>query len=285
MMRVKDLLRLISCLAMVAVFTNCKHEPMLYEGDEGLYFAVQFGPDWGDETVWANQSVSPVEFINIAGNVDTIHLKVMITGALKDYDRPFVVDVVSDSTTAIEGENFNILKENLVIKANQNHGYVPVVLYRTENIQKEKKELLLQIIPNTHFTIGLPVWKRLSGQWESAVQKGDFKADFHKVQVSDFITKPTRWIGLAQATGLEAGRWGDFTEKKYRLICEHFDLVYEDFMSDAKMPTAKQTVIQEYMAKFLQSQYNLGTPILEEDRRLMWFMGVSWSSFVGVPYR
>ncbi|MCA5006236.1 DUF4843 domain-containing protein [Sphingobacterium bovistauri] len=282
----KSLLQLTSCLVILMFFTRCKHEPMLYEGEEGLYFAVQFGPEWGDEKVWANQPVSPVEFINIAGNVDTIKLKVMITGALKDYDRPFVVNVVSDSTSAIQDENYNILSDELVIKANQNHGFVPIILYRTENIQKEKKELMLQIIPNDHFTIGLPIWKRLSGQWESTVAKGDFKADFHKVQISDFVSKPLRWIGQAPATtGIEGGWWGEFSEKKYRLICEHFDLVYEDFTTDARMPNAKRDVIREYMVRFLQSLYNQGTPILEEDGRLMWFSGVSWSSKIGVPYR
>lgn len=284
-MKMKSLLQLISCL-VILLFTNCKHDPMLFEGEEGLYFSVQFGPDWGDEKVWANQPVTPVEFINIAGNVDTVRLKVMITGELKDYDRPFLVNVVSDSTSAIENVNYKILTDELVVKANENHGFVPVVLYRTENIQKEKKEMMLQIIPNSHFTIGLPIWKRLPGQWESTVVKGDFKADFHKLVISDFVSRPSRWIGQANpTTGIEGGLWGVFTEKKYRLICEHFDLVYEDFTSEARMPNAKREVIREYMARLLRNLYDQGTPILEEDGRLMWFSGVSWSSKEGVPYR
>ena len=284
-MKMKNLFQILSCLAISFFFTNCKHDPLLYEGEEGLYFSVQFGPDWGDEKVWANQPITPVEFINIAGNVDTLKLKVMITGALKDYDRPFLVSVVSDSTTAIEDVNYKILNDELVIKANQNHGFIPVVLYRTENIQKEKKHLMLQIIPNAHFTIGLPIWKRLPGQWESSIKNGDFRADSHTLEISDFVSRPARWIGLAQTTGREAGLWGDFTEKKYRLICEHFDLVYEDFTTEARMPNAKRDVIKEYMVRLLQNLYNQGIPILEEDGRLMWFMGVSWSSTVGVPYR
>lgn len=50
------------------------------------------------------------------------------------------------------------------------------------------------------------------------------------------------------------------------------------------MPGAKQTVIQEHMANYLQELYDKGTPVLEDDGRLMWFMGVSWTSVVGVPW-
>ena len=50
------------------------------------------------------------------------------------------------------------------------------------------------------------------------------------------------------------------------------------------MPGAKRTVIQEYMVKYLQDLYDKGTPVLEDDGRLMYFMGVSWTTIVGVPW-
>lgn len=270
-------------LLFFAVSTGCKKEIKLYDGQEGIYFAVQYGPEWGNERVWANQPITEVKFINIAGNTDTIQLKVMTTGRIKDYDRHFSVEVVKDSTSAIEGENFEALEKQYTIKAGEYHTYIPIVLKRTENIQKDKKVILLRLIPNEQFTIGIPEWKRLPGQWESTVMKGDFKADFHKLEISDFVTRPSQWIGIAN-NGLEAGWWGLFTVKKYRLICEHFNLVYEDFMSPTTMPQARKDNIREYMVRFLQNLYNQGTPILEEDGRLMWFSGVSWSSRVGVPW-
>ncbi|MFR4037690.1 MAG: hypothetical protein ACLTZT_07770 [Butyricimonas faecalis] len=50
------------------------------------------------------------------------------------------------------------------------------------------------------------------------------------------------------------------------------------------MPSAKRSVIKEYMVNYLQDLYDNGTPVLEEDGRLMWFMGVSWYSYVGVAW-
>lgn len=272
--------------SLLLLFTaGCQKETMSYEGEEGIYFAVQFGPEWGDPKVWAFQQESPVEFVNIAGGVDTIKLKVMTTGSIKDYNRSFSVAVVKDSTSAIEGLNYEPLLSEYTVKAGEVFTEIPVVLMRTENIQNDAKSILLQLIPNSHFTLSIPVWKRLPNMWTSLVKDGDFNAAQHKITISDFITRPVRWVGLVQGTGLEAGRWGAFTEKKYRLICDEFNLVYQDFASEAEMPTPKQANIQEYMARYLQNLYDKQTPILEEDGRLMWFLGVSWTSTVGVPWK
>jgi hypothetical protein len=50
------------------------------------------------------------------------------------------------------------------------------------------------------------------------------------------------------------------------------------------MPNAKRTMIKNYFVNYLQELYDKGTPVLEEDGRAMWFMGVSWKSIVGQPW-
>lgn len=279
----KKIVKLMFGMLGLLVLAGCKKEIELYDGQEGIYFNVQYGPEWGNERVWANQQLTKVEFVNIAGNTDTLFLKVMTTGRIKDYDRHFNAEVVSDSTNAVEGENYMKLDGRYTIKAGEYFTQIPVIVYRTENIQDEAKSMLIRLIPNDDFTIGIPVWKKLPIQWDGEV-KGDFKADEHKLILSDFVSRPTRWIGLAN-NGLEAGLWGDFTQKKYRLICEQFGLVYSDFMSTSSMPDAKRSVIHEHMARLLLDLYNKKTPMLEEDGRLMWFSGVSWTSRVGVPWK
>lgn len=270
-------------ILLALLFVACKKDDKFFEGEEGIYFSVQYGPEWGDEKVWANQAITEVEFVNVLGDSDTLELKVMTTGNIKDFDRPFSIEVLKDSTDAVQGENYEPLETSYVIKAGEYYTMIPLVLKRAENIKEGKKSLTLRLLPNEHFTIGIPVWQRLPNQWESQVFKGDFPADQHRIMISDFVTRPSEWIGLDN-DGLEAGMWGAFTEKKYRLIAEHFDLVYDDFMSPTSMPSAKKTVIREYMVRYLQNLYNQGTPILEDDGRLMWFMGVSWTSRIGVPW-
>lgn len=270
-------------MLVFVIINSCTKEIEFYDGEEGIYFNVQYGPEWGNERVWANQQLTNVEFFNIPGSVDTLYLKVMTTGRAKDYDRHFFAEVVTDSTTAIEGDNYEKLIGKYTVKAGEYFTHIPVVLNRTENIQAEAKSMLIRLIPSEDFTIGIPVWKKIPGQWDGVV-KGDFKADEHKLIITDFLSKPARWIGMNNA-GLEAGQWGEYSQKKFVLICDQFELSPSEFMTASTMPDAKRTVIKEHMVRYLQNLYNQKTPILEEDGRLMWFMGVSWTSRIGVPWK
>lgn len=274
-----------------AIFISCKKEELkVYDGKEGIYFNVQWGPSHGNENLWATQPTTEIEFINLVEKSDTVYLKVMTTGRIKDYDRTFKMEVVVDSTTAIKELNYDPLPTEYTIKAGETFVRVPVITHRTENIQDEAKILALRLLPNEHFDIGIDVWRKLPIFWEPVI-RGDFDATFHKVIMSDFVVRPSRWIG-GNNNGVESGRWGEFTEKKYRLICDHFDLVYEDFTTIDGMPGARQENIQQYMIKLLQEHYDAEMkkpraerqPILEEDGRLMWFLGVSWTSTIGVPW-
>lgn len=267
----------------MALLGACEKEIPTYRGEEGIYFAVQFGAVGVDERAWPYQPITPIEFINKVGNIDTLLLKVMTTGEIKSFDRNFEVKVVADSSTAIEGVHYETLPPFYTIKAGESYAMIPIVLKRTEDLQDTMKEFMIQLIPNENLSIGIPLWQRLAGQMESTIQKGDFKADFHKIRLSDFFTRPSQWSGQI-VNGIEAGLWGEFSEKKYRLICDHFDLIYDDFMSPNTMPQARKIVIQEYMHRFLLEQYRKREPILEEDGRLMWFQGVSWTSRKGVAW-
>ena len=77
---------------------------------------------------------------------------------------------------------------------------------------------------------------------------------------------------------------GAFSRKKLELICERFNLTYNDFMSNETMPSALQMLIYKSMSTYLIQCYNDKKPVLEEDGRLMWFSGCPWLSKVGVPW-
>ena len=276
---------------MIALFwaaigmISCEKEVKDYDGEEGVYFYVQWGAEWGDTTKWANQSYTPVEFVNILGDTYEVKVRVMSTGRVKDYDRTFQMVVDKDSTTAVVNQNYEPFEEMQVIKAGQAYADVVIHLKRNENIMEVEKVLGLRLFPTNDFIIGIPEWGKLAGMWSSE-GSSEFDASVHKIIMSDFIVKPARWIGgiYDQPGDTESGRWGVFTVKKYKLICDQFDLTYEDFQTEATMPVAKRAVIQEHMANYLQELYDKGTPVLEDDGRLMWFMGVSWTSVVGVPW-
>ncbi len=67
-------------------------------------------------------------------------------------------------------------------------------------------------------------------------------------------------------------------------MCQIMHLTYADFSSTATMPTVLSTLLASECAKYLIAQYNAGTPVLEDDGRLMFIGNVPWTSYVGVPW-
>lgn len=281
----KRMAYIIACLWIIIGMTGCEKDLKDYDGLEGVYFYVQWGPEWGDTIKWANQSYTPVEFVNIAGKTHDVKIRIMTTGGIKDYDRTFRLTVDRDSTTAEEGVEYEHFDENQVVKAGAFYTDVYIRTLRSGALSDEQKELRLKLEATADFEIGIPVWQQIASMWSSEGPKV-FDASRHIIRMNDFIVKPSKWIGgiYDKPGDTESGRWGVFTEKKYRLICDQFTLIYEDFTTDERMPGAKQAVIQEHMANYLQVLYDAKTPVLEDDGRLMWFLGVSWSSVVGVPW-
>lgn len=266
--------------------SGCEKELKDYDGLEGVYFYVQRENEGYDSATWACQYYTPVEFLKIRGDEYDVKLRVMTTGRAKDYDRTFRIMVDKDSTTAVSGVDYEPFEERWIIPAGNYYTDVTVRIKRNEDIQKEEKQLGLRLLPTEDLQIGIPTWYWLSGMNWPDGGRLTHDATAHKILINDFIVKPDRWPSSSLETEgtPESGRWGVFTEKKYRLICERLSLTYDDFATTATMPGARQIMIQEEMANYLQEMYDNKTPILEEDRRLMWFQGVTWSSVIGVPW-
>ena len=284
-MVMKKVLYALTLALVIFCVTSCEKEVKDYDGREGVYFYVQYGAEWGDTTIWANQSYTPVEFMNVSGDHYDVKLRVMTTGNIKDYDRTFKVTVDKDSTTAVEGVDYEPFDEFQVVKAGYHYADFMIRLKRNEGIQTEERALVLKLEPTDDFEIGINWWGDVPGLWASD-GGNDFDASMHKITMNDFLVRPARWIpAIDYAPGeAEEGLWGAFTRRKYDLICEKFNLTYDDFESEETMPNAKRTMIKDYFVNYLQELYDKGEPVLEEDGRAMWFMGVSWTSIVGQPW-
>lgn len=265
--------------------TACKKDMMQYEGVEGVYFAVQHGASWGNERSWPYQPFTNVEFVKLTGNEVTINIKVMITGPAKEYDRPFLVEIDPDSTTAQAGVHFETISKELVVPAGKMEAYVPVTLKRTNDLQTSAKSIGLKLLPNEHFKLSFPEWDAVPGYTASStgiVQK--FDASLHKINVNDFMVQPAVWIGSIQPGNMESGLWGAFSRKKIELMCRLFNLTYADFGSTATMPTVLALLIAVEGGNYLIERYNAKDPVLEDDGRLMFMGAVPWTSYIGVPW-
>ncbi|HEX6428297.1 MAG TPA: DUF4843 domain-containing protein [Niastella sp.] len=285
MKRIKYMLVL---LATGLSLASCKKEMMGYEGMEGVYFAVRSGPYYAAPSTWPHRPYTNVEFVKYLDNVQelSVNIKVMITGPVKDYDRPFRVEVNPDSTNAQAGVHYLPLTETVIIPANAIEGYIPVTLKRTADMKLENKKIGLRLVANEHFGLAFPDWKAIPDL--GLTSRGNdtaWDATLHTINVNDLMVQPVVWPGqLAPGTKRETGSWGAFTPKKIKLMFQLFNLKYEDFSTPETMTPVLSNLIASEMARYLIDQFNAGTPVKEDDGRLMFCGSVPWTSIVGVPY-
>jgi hypothetical protein len=285
--------KIIYCLLLMAVVSSslsCKKKEMMgYEGMEGIYFAVQNGPSYYLPSQWPFVSYTNIEFVKQPKSVTeyTANIKVMITGPVKDYDRPFKVAINPDSTTATVGVHYLPIGETFVIPANAIVGYIPVTVKRTADMATGNKRIGLRLEANEHFGLAFPEWKAIPGLGSTYIGADTaFDASLHTINANDVMVQPAVWRGsVVMGTNRETGSWGAFTRKKLELMCQLFNLTYLDFGSETTMTFVLSNLIASEMTRYLVDQFNAGTPVKEDDGRLMWCGSVPWTSIVGVPYR
>lgn len=81
-MVMKKVLYMLSLAWITFGMASCEKEVKDYDGREGVYFFVQYGAAWGDTTIWASHSSTPVEFMNVSGDYYDVKLRVMTTGRI-----------------------------------------------------------------------------------------------------------------------------------------------------------------------------------------------------------
>ena len=278
----------IICSVLVSWFMQgCEREMMDFQGKPGIYFAVQHSGSLGsggDESVWPFQPKSNVEFFKSLEDEITVNVKVMATGPVSNIDRPFKVEINPDSTNAVVGTHYEALTENFAIPAGKAYTYIHITVKRTADMQEKDIKIGLKLIPNEHFELAFPEFHAVEDLYYGDIVD-TFDASLHTLVINDMMTKPSEWYGNASATdGKEGGLFGEFSRKKIELICELCNLTYADFCDPNIMISLLRYEIRNTVSRYLTQQLEAGSPILEDDGRLMWVMSCSWSSYVGVPY-
>lgn len=273
----KKILYAFAMLALVTVMTGCEKELMDYEGKDGLYFDSQWGASWGDTTVWAHQIYTLVAFGSSNSDELVGRVKVAVAGSVKDYDRPFNLVVVADSTTAKQGEEFEFLKDRFFIPAGMNHTYVEILFHKTERMSDETFQLQLALQPNEHFDLPFSTLDGVPGRWENDTQmqySTNTDPNIHNFFVNAILTKPAGWHMV---------QFGTFTVKKYEMLLrvayENFGFVKSDFEDNSKMLGGRANAIARVASRFLKEQYAMGRDywVLDEDGSMMYVHGVPWS--------
>lgn len=251
---------------------------MDYEGKESIYFDARFYSTNVKENQWPHRLFTPVEFGNTMDDEIKVSIPVRITGPIKDYDRAFSVEVVTDSTTATS-EEYTGLQNEYVIKAGEYSTNVEFVAHRTTRIDGDTVQLQLRLIPNSHFDVCFPNYDEENGYFISnpnmLVHKipqfdVNFNAGIHNIFIYDVMMQPSGWYGTWEG----GGTFGGFSAKKIRLMMEVCGLTLEDFATKGAggMPSGRSQAVGEQFGKYLLEQAKKGREyaVIDENGTMMW---------------
>lgn len=133
---------------------SCDKEeiPVFASNDAGIYFQRLTSTVYGSTTEYYSDSTD----FSFAGmyayyTSHVLNAPVLTMGKVVDYDRPFKVVVDMEESTAIEGIDFEIELDSLVIKAGTSNAVVPVRLLRTETLLEKSLKIVLRLQENEHF--------------------------------------------------------------------------------------------------------------------------------------
>lgn len=157
---------LLSILALASMFVSCKHETIdLYELDDAkIYFQVQSYSSANGAVGYSNST--DYSFVGVNQNVAGLTFKatIQMMGQVVDYDRECKITIDADSTTMVEGVDYEIDLDTLKIKAGQSKATFGVRFLRSQNIKEKKQVLCLKLLPNKYFqvlrSIALPMCGR-----------------------------------------------------------------------------------------------------------------------------
>ena len=263
-------------LVMVLTLGACEKSLMSYEGPESIYFSMQKNANPEENIYFPDGSIN---LMNQVGDEIEYALNVMVTGAPKDYDRPYRVSIVADSTTAVAGTDY-ILPEGGVIKAGQISDSLYVKLLKNDKLQETSVRLSVQVLANEHFTLNFSEFGHDGREYNV------FDPRVYDLTFTSMMTKPYWWESYSTSNQVENGNLGYFTTKKISLLNELYSLTYADWLDTdeggtGNMNLTRVKVIYKKFALYLIKQYKNRTPVLEADGRLMWVTGCPWQSVVG----
>jgi hypothetical protein len=279
----KKLIYTLAILFTVPMFFSCEKTDIAeYSGDDAIYFDQVWPSEvpWFDSTRLSRQYYSLISFGKMSATDSLLHVRVQTAGYTRDYDRPFGVEIVKDSTSAIEGDEYELLTTSPSIAAGANSTYIDVLVHNSERMTKETVQIQLRLIAGDYFT--LP-FGSTTGVQPKRANGGDVYTDLssnsdpaiHNIFANRFLTKPVGW------NNLQFGYY--FSVKKYELLLklagERFGWGVEEFEDKTTMLQFRAQIVARIVSAYLLEQYKLGRDywVLDEDGSMMYVNGVSWS--------
>ncbi|HSC53403.1 MAG TPA: DUF4843 domain-containing protein [Phnomibacter sp.] len=227
-------------LVVVGLITSCDQDlPVLFSEQDGIYFSG------------TTDSLSYTFAKFPKRTTDTLKLPVTVLGKASDVDRVITIEKVSaPDADAIEGVHFKLLTP-YTMPANKVSTTIPIVIYRTPDLDSLSRTFIVHVKANETFQEGI-----------------DVKTQF-KVKMG-YIQKPPSWgeFGGIQWAGYSAN-FGTWTKTKYKLILDAlYDPVSDSTVTEFPIgnrfaPPALYLQYLQIVRNYIRTNYpgNLSVPL------------------------
>ena len=177
--------------AGILPFAGCKEDvPTIFAEPDGIYFSASSDSLYYTFAKYPNRTV------------DTLKIPVTVLGKAAEVDRVFRVDKIPDSGfNGVEGVHYKLLSP-YTLPAGKITMQIPVVIYKTGDMDSLLIQFKLRLTENENFVSGI-----------------SSKA-FLKVKVA-YLQKPPTWgeFGGSQWAGFN-GNFGTWSKTKYKVILD-----------------------------------------------------------------
>lgn len=226
-------------LAIGSAFVACKQEsPALFKEKDGIYFNA------------SSDSIAYTFAKYPHRSVDTLQIPVSVLGNPVDADRELVVQTVADSSiNAKEGIQYKLLPP-YKMPANKVSTLLPVVIYRTADLDSLTATFVLSVKPNDNFELGI-------------TSKSSIKVK------TAYLQKPATWgeLGGLQWAGYSTN-FGTWTKTKYKLVLDALydpgsDTTVSEFPYTRFSPPVLYLQYLQVVKNYIRTKYpgNVSTPV------------------------
>ena len=243
-----------------------KEIPVFASDDAGIYFQRLTNAVYGSTTEYYGDSTDfSFAGTNAYYTSHVLYAPVLTMGKVVDYDRPFKVVVDMEETTAVEGKDFEIELDSLVIKAGTSKAEVPVRIIRTETLLEKTLKIVLRLQENEHFKCYLETYKNTNLYTAKGEQISGVRYVF---TFNEMYTQPNFWKNYA-----EKDYFGEWTAKKYQVVNQvcgltPIDWLYANYYG-YKMQSARLPFFARTVRIYLQEQADAGNPVTDSDGKYM----------------
>ena len=243
-----------------------KEIPVFASDDAGIYFQRLTNAVYGSTTEYYGDSTDfSFAGTNAYYTSHVLYAPVLTMGKVVDYDRPFKVVVDMEETTAVEGKDFEIELDSLVIKAGTSKAEVPVRIIRTETLLEKTLKIVLRLQENEHFKCYLETYKNTNLYTAKGEQISGVRYVF---TFNEMYTQPNFWKNYA-----EKDYFGEWTAKKYQVVNQVCGLTPIDwqyaYYYGYKMQSARLPFFARTVRIYLQEQADAGNPVTDSDGKYM----------------